>query len=92
MTARSCWRRWLGCAVCLLVACDRPSAPTGFSAPALLSPAQGAVLDNPRFHDALHRIWESREMTRAIEEITPRLEPMIRRALAMDAERRRQEV
>jgi hypothetical protein len=40
---------------------------------------QGAVLDNPRFHETLKTIWASPEMTRAIEEIAPRLEPMIRR-------------
>jgi hypothetical protein len=40
---------------------------------------QGAILDNPRFHDAVDRLGRSPEVARALESIAPRLEPLVRR-------------
>jgi hypothetical protein len=40
---------------------------------------QEVILDNPQFHQAMARRWESPEVARALEVLGRRLEPMVRR-------------
>jgi hypothetical protein len=40
---------------------------------------QEVILDNPHFHERMARRWESPEVARALEVLSSRLEPMVRR-------------